>query len=49
MTSVRMQNDPCQEKIQNRLNATCCVIFVTTKSAETPVVCDFSHITTPFQ
>jgi len=41
MTAVRMQNDPCQEKMKNRLNVACYVIFVTTKSAETLVICDF--------
>lgn len=44
-----MQNDLCQEKIQNHVSAANCVMFVTSKSAEILVICDFSHITGPFQ
>lgn len=41
MTCVRIQNDPCQEKTQNRFYSAVCVIFVTTKIAETLVLSDF--------
>jgi hypothetical protein len=36
-----MRNDPYQEKSKIDLNSIRCVIFVTTKNAETLIVCDF--------
>lgn len=38
---MRMQNDPCQEIIQICLHVAPCVMFVTSKSAETLAICDF--------